>query len=316
MKFGSRLRFGWQKHKPEIFIAAGIVSFAASIPFWVRSTLKVHDVLDQAKGTMADIKTARDDESLPDYTEDDAKKDTFKLVVHTTGQILKYYSLPFAMDLFGGVCILTSHKILRERNAAIAGAYTALETGFKEYRKRVVEKYGSEEDRMLRYNPELLETHQVEIEEDGKKKKIDVNEYKVLDTDRLKRIDLFSRFFDEANPFYEKMAGANLAFLRAKQNMFNMKLTTVGYVFLNDVYRELGYPETKEGQEFGWIYDPNDKDFDGDNFIDFGLGDIHDEKIREFLNSQERSILLEFNVDPEPILYSSRLRMPDRYDRA
>ena len=54
----------------------------------------------------------------------------------------------------GGLSIAAltrSHNILTKRNAALTAAYGALEKGFSEYRARVVEKYGEEEDRDFRY---------------------------------------------------------------------------------------------------------------------------------------------------------------------
>jgi hypothetical protein len=63
------------------------------------------------------------------------------------------------------VAVLTrSHILLTRRNAALTAAYAALEKGFAEYRARVVEKYGEEEDRNLRYGAQIVTI------EDGKKK--------------------------------------------------------------------------------------------------------------------------------------------------
>ena len=37
----------------------------------------------------------------------------------------------------------------------------------------------------------------------------------------------------------------------------------------------------------------------GDNFVDFGILDLYNEKKRDFVNGYERTILLDFNVDGE-----------------
>ena len=57
----------------------------------------------------------------------------------------------------------------------------------------------------------------------------------------------------------------------------------------------LAIPRTKAGQVVGWIYD--EKHPIGDNFVDFGIIDINDERKRAFMNGYERNILLDFNVD-------------------
>ena len=79
-------------------------------------------------------------------------------------------------------------------------------------------------------------------------------------------------------------------------------LRSRGHLFLNEVYDMLGYPRIKEGNIIGWIYD--EKNPVGDNFVDFNiypLNGIVDQAKINFINGDERSILLDFNVDG-PIL--------------
>ena len=57
----------------------------------------------------------------------------------------------------------------------------------------------------------------------------------------------------------------------------------------------LGIPKTKAGQIVGWVYD--EKNPNGDNFVDFGIYDMNKERARAFVNGYERTILLDFNVD-------------------
>ena len=70
---------------------------------------------------------------------------------------------------------------------------------------------------------------------------------------------------------------------------------------MNEVYEMLGIPKTVIGQRVGWVYDENNPV--GDNFVDFGIYDLYNEKARDFVNGYERTILLDFNVDGD-ILYS------------
>lgn len=64
---------------------------------------------------------------------------------------------------------------------------------------------------------------------------------------------------------------------------------------MNDVYKSLGLEPTKAGQVVGWIYDPENPDID--NYVDFGIYDVSNERKRAFVNGYERNILLDFNVD-------------------
>ena len=66
---------------------------------------------------------------------------------------------------------------------------------------------------------------------------------------------------------------------------------------LNDVYEALGIDKTKAGQVVGWVYDPENPNHKGDNFVSFGIYDQDNERARAFVNGKERVILLNFNVD-------------------
>ena len=64
---------------------------------------------------------------------------------------------------------------------------------------------------------------------------------------------------------------------------------------MNEVYDMIGFPHTKAGQVVGWVYD--EKNPVGDNYVDFGIYDVYNQKAREFVNGYEQSIILDFNVD-------------------
>ena len=97
---------------------------------------------------------------------------------------------------------------------------------------------------------------------------------------------------------YEKIADDAIedvkrVFSKRKDN--SKELLNQASELLNEVYDMLGIPRTKAGQIVGWIYvedHPN-----GDNFVDFGIYDMNREKVRDFVNGYERTILLDFNVD-------------------
>ena len=90
-------------------------------------------------------------------------------------------------------------------------------------------------------------------------------------------------------------------FLRRQQDYANEVLKSRGHLFLNEVYDMLGIPRTKAGQVVGWIY--NEDNPNGDNYVDFGIYDLSNlsdsqkERKMAFVNGQEYSILLDFNVD-------------------
>ena len=79
------------------------------------------------------------------------------------------------------------------------------------------------------------------------------------------------------------------------QDHFNEKLQSEHIVFLNDIYKELGFQRTPQGQYVGWVYDETDPD--RQNVIDFGMFDLHDPDKRAFVNGLEPAIWLDFNPD-------------------
>lgn len=99
----------------------------------------------------------------------------------------------------------------------------------------------------------------------------------------------YARILDEISPNWTGNQERDLMFLKLMQNYANELLKIKKTVFLNEVYEMLGLPRTQEGQVVGWHYDI--KNPIGDNYIDFGLGDV---TISEL---QSNCIVLDFNVD-------------------
>lgn len=133
----------------------------------------------------------------------------------------------------------------------------------------------------------------IAIEIDGEEVKVST-EKKEIEEEVIKHDEVseYARFFDEGCIGWSKNSEYNLMFLRWKQLYANDLLRAKGHLLLNDVYRQLGIPESKAGYFVGWIYDENNPL--GDNFVDFGLNDLRN---KDFINGYERCVLLDFNVD-------------------
>jgi hypothetical protein len=162
-------------------------------------------------------------------------------------------------------------------------AYGALEKGFSEYRARVVDKYGEEQDRDFRYGTEQVT---VVDSETGKKTKVTR-----VGPDEP---SIYARFFDPVSPSWNKEPEYNMVFLKCQQNYANDLLRSRGHVFLNEVYDMCGIPRSKAGAVVGWLLSENGET---DNFINFGIFDGREQVVRDFVNGREGAILLDFNVD-------------------
>ena len=217
------------------------------------------------------------------------------MYVQTGVKVAKLYAPAVAVGALAITSVLSGHNIMRKRNAGLAAAYVALDKSFKDYRGRVVERFGKELDRELKYNIKSQELEETIVDEKGKEKTVK----KTVGVVDPNEISDYAKFFDESCTGWSKDPEYNLLFLKKQQNWANDKLKAQGHLFLNEVYDMLGIDRTKYGNVVGWIYD--EKNPNGDNFVDFGIYDIYSDRARAFVNGYERNILLDFNVDG-PIL--------------
>ena len=288
-KVGLKLK----KHSPEILVVAGVVGTVTSAVMACKATTKLDGILDKAKSDIDAIHEAVEHpETLPEpYTKEDSKKDLTIVYARTGVDLLKLYGPALAVGTLSITAILAGHNITRKRNVALAAAYTAVDTGFKEYRGRVIERFGKELDKELRYGIKAKEVEEIVVNEDGTEAVVK----KTVHVSDPSRYSPYAKVYDDGCTGWEKDPELNLTFLHAQQCQANDILKQRGHLLLNEVYDMIGIPRTKAGMVVGWIYD--EKNPVGDNFVDFGIYDIHDEKKRDFVNGYERNIVLDFNVD-------------------
>ena len=281
-----------EKHSPEILAGVGVVGVVASTVMACKATMKLNDILEESKETRDKIKEV---ESNPryeaEYSHEDAKKDLTINYTQTAMKIAKLYAPAVILGSASLGCLLASNDILRKRNAALSAAYMTVDKSFKEYRQRVVDRFGEEVEKEIRYNIKAEEVTSTVVTEDG-------SETTVTETVKTMDPNLYSdyaKFFDEASPYWQKDPEYNLMFLKSQQQYATDLLRARGRLFLNEVYDMLGIEKTKAGQIVGWVYNPENPI--GDNFVDFGIFDMSKERVRAFVNGYEPNILLDFNVD-------------------
>lgn len=282
-----------KKHSPEILIGVGTVGVVTSTVLACKATLKVNEVIEENKKNVEKIKAVVESGELGEsYTEEDAKKDLITTRTQTALEVAKLYAPAAIVGVAAIGCFFTSHKIVHGRNVALAAAYAGLDKGFKAYRGRVVERFGKELDKELKYNLKTKEIEETVVDENGEEKTVKKTVQVIEETDAAQIANPFARFYDCGCTGWTKDPEQNLFFLLQQQNWANEKLKAQGYLILNDVYESLGIPKSSIGQVYGWVLDGN-----GDGFVDFGLTDVHRESVRDFVNGYERTVLLDFNVD-------------------
>lgn len=289
-----------RKHSPEILMVAGVIGTVAGAVMACKETLELEDVLDECKQEKMELEEQY--AMCEKYSEDALKKDQVKLTIKQAAKIVKLYAPSVIMEVTSIGVIFASNDIMRKRNASMAAAYATLNSMYKRYRQNVIESYGEEVDKDMRFG--VKHEKVTEIDEDGNKVKIDA---RIVDLDNTAlAISDYSRFFQAGCKGFDASSGRyNLLYLKGIQAMFNNKLIADGYVMLNDVYRELGFDTIPEGWSIGWVYDETNPI--GDNYIDFGLYEARNKNQRA-VNDWEPVILMDFNVDgnlyEDPKLYS------------
>lgn len=276
-----------KKHSPEILVVAGITGTVVSAVLACKATTKVAEILDETKGTLDTIHDGMDTGAIngQEYTTEDGKKDTVVVYAQTGMKLAKLYGPAIILGTLSITSILASNNILRKRNVALGAAYAAIDKSFKEYRGRVIERFGEQVDTELKYGIKAKKFEEIEVDpETGKEKKVKKT---VMVADPNLQSD-YAVYFDSKSRNYETNPDYNRMFLKAQQAFANDKLQTRGHLFLNEVLDDLDLPRTPAGQIVGWTKDGPD------GYVNFRIVEVE----RETEDGRhEPALLLDFNVE-------------------
>lgn len=276
-----------KKHSPEILVAAGIAGTVVSTVMACKASTKIGAILEETNETIDTIHKGVENGAINghEYTPEDGKKDTTIVYVQTGLKFAKMYAPAVILGALSIAGILASNKIQRKRVTELGAAYAAIDKSYKEYRSRVIERFGEQVDRELKYNIKAKQFEEVEVDpETGKEKKVKKT---VQVTDPNLQSD-YACYFDERSRNYERNNDYNLMFLKAQQSYANDKLKSRGHLFLNEVYDDLDLPRTAAGQIVGWTADGPD------GYVNFRIIEVERETAD---GGHEPAILLDFNVE-------------------
>ena len=276
-----------KKHSPEILVVAGIAGTVVSAVLACKATTKVAEILDETKGTLDTIHEGMETGAIngQEYTIEDGKKDTVVVYAQTGVKFAKLYGPAIILGTLSITSILASNNILRKRNVALGAAYAAIDKSFKEYRGRVIERFGEQVDTELKYGIKAKKFEEIEVDpETGKEKKVKKT---VMVADPNLQSD-YAVYFDSKSRNYETNPDYNRMFLKAQQAFANDKLQTRGHLFLNEVLDDLDLPRTPAGQIVGWTKDGPD------GYVNFRIVEVERETED---GHHEPALLLDFNVE-------------------
>lgn len=293
----NKIGFKLQKKSPEILMVTGIVGVVVTTVMACKATVKATEVTEETKNALNDIHEASETgitKAGKEYSKEDTQKDLVNVYVHTGMNYAKLYAPAVLCGATSITCFVMSHHIQKKRNVALATTLAATTKSFKDYQGRVIERFGEQVEKELRYNIKAQEVEEKVTDEKGKTKTVKktVNVPATAGWDPSK-YSPYARMFDETNSSWMPSIDQNLYYLKARQAQATDMLRARGHLVLNEVYDMLNMPRTTMGMVVGWLYDPKRPEL-GDTFVDFGIQEIRTP--REDTDGFDTAFMLDFNV--------------------
>lgn len=261
------------KHAPTILTAAGTAGFIGTTVLASKATLKVEETVAEEAALLVKVHEAHDAGKLDDK---DALHDKVVLYTRMTTKLAKLYAPALILGAASIVSLATGHGIMLKRNASLAAAYAAVDQAFKTYKKKIESKFGKEA---------VLDALVSTPQEDLTKDEMTLEAVTAVDG-----VSPYGVIFDEDNVNWSADEDLAKLHLDCQQQYANDILQTRGHIFLNEVYKMLGFPHTPAGAVTGWVKGQ------GDDFVDFNIFD----GMFEGEDKNGRTVTkwaLDFNVD-------------------
>lgn len=296
----SAAKLFWRRNGSTVMIFGGAASILVGTVKACKATLKVDETLKKREAEKARIEDLHEGKLLlgdgKKYTDDLYRRDLLKVKAETAVDLVKLYWLSAAFTVGGLAMIGGGNYMHRKELASSVAISAAIKESFDNYRAKVKEKYGDEEEEKIYYGIEEKTEETVVIAENGKKK-TEVVKYHAT----AGMPSLYARYFDQTNPNWRGREDYDFTFLkRLQDNLNDMFYMNYGYLLWNTALEMGGWPLTKAGQRAGWV---NAGDGSTDGFVDFGIFDRHGKAKQWALDMYRREgrILVDFNVDGDVI---------------
>ena len=268
-----QVKLWYLKNKPTIKFVGGTVLVVGGTVGACIATAKTVKLANDIKVRIDTIENGEDlvyfieDKKTGELIEVSKEKALANAKKELVFGIAKNYAIPSVIYCGGLALQAMGHKDAMTAaaiNASIAAMY---KRALDRYQERVVELEGEDVDHAAKVK-------QVETDE---------NSFELYSE--------LSRVFDDSCLGWCDNAELNRIFICKRLSEAQFILDEYGFLFLNDVYKMLGFPMTSEGQYLGWRKGST---------ISFGLDKNRmdtDEYARDFWNNRLKYVILDFNVD-------------------
>lgn len=203
------------ENSPAILTAIGAVGVVTTAVLAAKGASKATRILDEVE------------------SEGGVLKAPIPRLMERTKQVWPCYVPAVATGAISITAIIMANQIGSKRTAAVMGAYTIAEKGFKEYQEKVVEQLGETKEGKVR---EAIIQDRMEKEP--------VQSRDVIITGGGE-----SLCFDTLSGRYFQSTVENI---RKAENDVNFQIINDMYASQNDFYRALDLPSIDPGEELGW----------------------------------------------------------------
>lgn len=242
----NRALFSVKKNSPKILTGGAILFGIGTVVATWMAARKTDKALEAPKAIIAEAKAK---EITEEYTEKDQQRDIRHGYAKGAAEIIKLYGPAALMGSFSIACVLGSYKILSARNAGLAMANGILTKEFNDYREKVIEKYGKDEDYQLRFGDKTEEVEETITDENGEEK-----------TQIVKRPDKKYQKADLARVFDENSTAWSEDFTHRMHNLIYIRDDLErqlrehdGVLPLAAAYKAFGWKPTKASYQYGWV---------------------------------------------------------------
>jgi len=280
LAFVAKTLTSFNASKPDIMVATGVVVGVASAALLAYNVAKYNQDLRDLAEKRKDIIDSTDQDDAESVQM--AAEELRTVYIDMAKNVVTTYGPPVVTGAFAVYILLQGYGLLKERNNGLVAAVTLLQAGIQQYRQRVRDEVGAEDESRLFHNLATENIVTVVTGEDGKTLKVRSKENYIPEQYVP---SMYAREFGPRNKtMFHPVRAINVKTLTGAEDHFSDKLKIDGVLILNKVYEFLDIPESPEGAVVGWVYDPLE-----DTRVSFGLHNP--------VNSEKRNnFLLDFNV--------------------
>lgn len=221
------------------------------------------------------------------WTPEKRRKEIFRVYKEAGVAYAKTYAVGLGLEAAGITLTSISRATQKSKLAIMTSTAMTLASNFNKYRGNVRKEYGDEVDEKMMYGDVIQ--RKTYINDDGTVEEKIV--YGDVDHEAANTFLLSDSTYYIDHPFDLE----NYDMLSQNMQWLNQRLQTEGFLFKNDVLREMGLPFTKDGWTAGIKAQNPDGTF---NYLTCGV-EKDTARARDFKKGVDKDFLLTFNFVPD-----------------